>query len=90
MTSKGSKSQAGQGRVSTASHKLMFDHFKGLMGTISLDVADLSMDLQALRESLSQWEAAFDAAAALLERRNKKRPRFVSKRTSSRQPASRS
>lgn len=90
MTSKGSKSQGEQGQESTASHKLMFDHFKDQMGTISLDVADLCMDLQALRESLSQWEAAFDAAAALLERRSKKRPRSAKPRTSSRHKASRS
>jgi len=87
MTYKGSKSQVGRGRASTPSYTRMFDHFKDQMGTISLDVADLCMDLQALRESLSQWEAAFDAAAASLERRSKKRPRSASKRTSGRQPA---
>ena len=87
MTPKGSKLPAGQGRASTPRYKEMFDHFKDQMGTISLDVADLCMDLQALRESLSQWEAAFDAAAASLERRSKKRPRSASKRTSGHQTA---
>ncbi len=88
MTYKGSKSQAGRGQANTPSHKRMFDHFKGQMATISLDVANLSMSLRALRIALSQWEAAFDAAAVLLEKRSKKRPRSASKRTSGRQPVS--
>lgn len=88
MTYKGSKSQVGRGRASTPSYTRMFDHFKDQMATISLDVADLSLSLQALRKIISQWEVAYDAAALSLGRRSKKRPRSASKRTSGRQPAS--
>ena len=90
MTCRGSKSQAGQGQASTPSHTRMFAHFRDQMATISLDVADLSMDLLNLRISLSRWEAAFAAAQASQAKPSKKRPRSASKRTSGRQPASNS
>jgi len=87
MTYKGSKSQAGRGKANTLSHTQMFDHFKDQMATISLDVANLSMSLRALRISLSQWEAAYDAAALSLAKPSKKRPRSAKPRTSTRRKA---
>jgi hypothetical protein len=66
----------------------MFNRFRAQMGTISLDVADLSMSLLDLRISLSRWEAAFDATQGLQAKPSKKRPRSAKPRTSSRQPAS--
>ncbi len=88
MTYKGSKSQAGRGKANTLSHTQMFDHFKDQMATISLDVADLSLDLQALSNGLAHWEAYYAALQDSQAKPSKKRPRSASKRTSGRQPVS--
>ena len=87
MTCRGSKSQAGQGQASTPSHTRMFAHFRDQMGTISLDVADLSMDLLNLRISLSRWEAAFAASQDSQAKPSKKPPRTAKPRTSTRRKA---
>lgn len=88
MISKGSKLPAGRGQASIVPYKQMFARFRAQMGTISLDVADLSMDLQALRESLSRWEAAFDATQGLQAKPSKTLPRTANPRTSTRHKVS--
>lgn len=65
----------------------MLRHFKAQMGTISLDVADLSLDLQALSNSLAHWEAYYAALQVSQAKPSKKRPRTAKPRTSTRQRA---
>ena len=57
MMSKGSKLSTASVKVDMKHVQEMFQPFcKAQMGMISLDVADLSLDLRALSNSLAHWQ----------------------------------
>ena len=87
MMSKSSKLPIGLAMADTRRAVEMLRHFKAQMGTISLDVADLSLDLQALSNSLAHWEAYYAALQDSQAKPSKKRPRTVKPRTSTRRKA---
>ena len=87
MRSKGSKLQAGREQASTKQVLEMLHHFKDQMGTISLGVADLSLDLQALNNSLAHWAAQYGALQDSQAKPSKTRPRTATPRTSTRRKA---
>ena len=87
MMSKGSKLPIGLAMADTRRAVEMLRHFKAQMGTNSLDVADLSLDLQALSHSLAHWEAYYAALQDSQAKPSKKRPRTVKPRTSTRRKA---
>ena len=87
MMSKGSKLSTASVKVDMKHVQEMFSHFKAQMGTISLDVADLSLDLRALSNSLAHWQARYAALLDSQVRPSKKQPRTASTRTSTRQRA---
>ena len=87
MMSKGSKLSTALVKVDMKHVQEMFSHFKAQMGMISLDVADLSLDLRALSNSLAHWEAYYAALQDSQAKPSKKRPRTASKRTSTRRKA---
>jgi len=87
MMSKGSKLPIGLAMADTRRAVEMLRHFKAQMDTISLDVADLSLDLQALSHSLAHWEAYYAALQASQAKPSKKRQHTAKPRTSTRQRA---
>jgi len=87
MMSKGSKLPIGLAMADTRQAVEMLRHFKAQMGTISLDVADLSLDLQALNNSLAHWAAQYGALQDSQAKPSKKRPRTAKPRISTRRKA---
>ena len=87
MMSKGNKLRAGREQASTKQVLAMLHHFKGQMGTISLGVADLSLDLQALNNSLAHWAAQYGALQDSQVKPSKKPQRTAKPRTSTRHKA---
>ena len=87
MMSKGSKLPIGLAMADTRQAVEMLRHFKAQMGTISLGVADLSLDLRALNNSLAHWAAYYVASQGSQAKPSKKQPRTVKPRTSTRQRA---
>ena len=87
MMSKGSKLRAGREQASTKQVLEMLHHFKDQMGTISLGVADLIVDLQVLNNSLAHWAAYYGALQDSPAKSSTTRPRTAKPHTSNRRKA---
>ena len=87
MMSKGSKLSSATGTVNIASVLEVLRRFKDRMAMISLDVASLTLDLQALNREMSQYQVALDVLQDSLAKPTKTQPRTAKPCTSTRRKA---